>query len=106
MSFFSPSGLDVRLPPPPAGAGEVTIGVRPEHVRRWNGRTDLIGPVAGHVAFVEALGRETFLGVDVGGARMVVFEEGRSSVVPGDEIEFGLVASGLRYFSSDSGRAL
>jgi ABC-type sugar transport system ATPase subunit len=115
MSFFDASangaglraeGLGVTLPAPPSSAGGVTVGVRPEHVRRWNGRTDLIGPVSGSVAFVEALGRETFLGVDAGGARVVVFEEGRSSVAPGDSIEFGLVPAGLRYFASDTGRAL
>src|SRR3954449_2332370 len=97
MSFFDAAanggglraaGLGVTLPPPPSSAGGVTVGVRPEHVRRWNGRSDLIGPVSGSVAFVEALGRETFLGVDAGGARVVVFEEGRSSVAPGDSIEF------------------
>jgi ABC-type sugar transport system ATPase subunit len=117
MSFFEAAngsgtlraeGLDVALPAPPAAAGgpAVTIGVRPEHVRRWNGRSDLIGPVSGSVAFVEALGRETFLGVDVGDSRVVVFEEGRSTVVPGDRIEFGLVPAGLRYFAADTGRAL
>jgi hypothetical protein len=37
---------------------------------------------------------------------VVVFEEGRSSVVPGNSIEFGLVPEGLRYFASDTGRAL
>jgi ABC-type sugar transport system ATPase subunit len=101
------AGLDVTLPAPAASSGgDVTVGVRPEHVRRWNGRGDLIGPIAGSVAFVEALGRETFLGVDAGGSRLVVFEEGRSSVVPGDRIEFGLVPSGLRYFAADTGRAL
>jgi ABC-type sugar transport system ATPase subunit len=99
-------GVDVRLPrtelPSP-----VTVGVRPEHARRWgNGRTDLAGPLSGSVAFVEALGRETFLGVDVGGSRVVVFEEGRSAVVPGDSIEFGLIPSGLRYFAPDTGEAL
>ncbi len=118
MAFFDASpadgngalraaGLDVAIPAPPAASGAaVTVGVRPEHVRRWNGRGDLIGPVSGSVAFVEALGRETFLGVDSGGARVVVFEEGRSSAVPGDRIEFGLVPAGLRYFATDTGRAL
>ena len=61
---------------------------------------------AGTVAFVEALGRETFVGVDVGEARLVVFEEGRATRDVGDEIEFGLVESGLRYFSTESGAAL
>jgi ABC-type sugar transport system ATPase subunit len=111
MSFFDASngraeGLDVALPAREGANGAVTVGVRPEHVRRWNGRGDLIGPVSGSVAFVEALGRETFLGVDAGGARLVVFEEGRSAAVPGDRIEFGLVASGLRYFSAETGAAL
>ena len=77
------------------------VGVRPEHVRPW--RDGLIGPLRGRVAFVEALGRETFVGVDVGEARLVVFEEGRAVRDVGDEIEFGLVESGLRYF--DAGHA-
>jgi ABC-type sugar transport system ATPase subunit len=101
------AGLDVALPAPASlSSADVTVGVRPEHVRRWNGRGDLIGPISGSVAFVEALGRETFLGVDAGGARVVVFEEGRSSAVPGDQIEFGLVPAGLRYFAADTGQAL
>ena len=58
------------------------------------------------MAFVEALGRETFVGVDVGDARLVVFEEGRAARDVGDEMEFGLVESGLRYFHADSGAAL
>jgi ABC-type sugar transport system ATPase subunit len=101
-------GLDLRLPsaaPVPLPAS-VIVGVRPEHVRRWNGRPELAGPVSGRVAFVESLGRETFLGVDAGESRVVVFEEGRSSAAPGDTIDFGLVPSGLRYFSSETGQAL
>jgi ABC-type sugar transport system ATPase subunit len=86
---------------------QVTVGVRPEHARRWNGDGGgLVGPLHGRVAFVEALGRETFLGVDSGAGRVVVFEEGRVAVLPGDEIAFGLVPEGLRYFEADSGRAL
>jgi ABC-type sugar transport system ATPase subunit len=84
----------------------VTVGVRPEHARRWSDATGLTGPLKGTVAFVEALGRETFLGVDCGAGRVIVFEEGRAAVLPGDEIEFGLVGAGLRYFAADSGRAL
>jgi ABC-type sugar transport system ATPase subunit len=115
MSFFAAAangsglhaeGLALALPAPAGLAGPVTVGVRPEHVRRWNGRPDLVGPISGQVAFVEALGRETFLGVDAGGSRVVVFEEGRSTAAPGDSIEFGLVPAGLRYFSSEDGRAL
>ena len=72
MSFFEASVADGRLRAaeidlsvngaslPPS----VVVGVRPEHARPW--REGLIGPLRGQVAFVEALGRETFIGVDVG----------------------------------------
>jgi ABC-type sugar transport system ATPase subunit len=96
MSFLEPSvavGLGLR---------DAVVGVRPEHARRW--RDGLVGPLTGTVAFVEALGRETFLGVDVDGSRLVVFEEGRGSAEIGSEISFGLVRDGLRYFDAD-GRA-
>jgi ABC-type sugar transport system ATPase subunit len=102
MSFLEPAAA--------AGLGlpraDAVVGVRPEHARRWRGDDGLVGPLQGTVAFVEALGRETFLGVDVDGSRLVVFEEGRAAVLPGDRIEFGLVPDGLRYFAVDSGRAL
>jgi ABC-type sugar transport system ATPase subunit len=96
MSFFTGKQVGLQLPD--------VVGVRPEHVRPW--REGLIGPLKGRVAFVEALGRETFVGVDVGDARLVVFEEGRAVRDVGDEMEFGLVESGLRYFHADSGAAL
>jgi ABC-type sugar transport system ATPase subunit len=88
-------GVDV-----PAGA---VVGVRPEHARPW--REGLIGPLRGTVAFVEALGRETFVGVDVGDTRLVVFEEGRATRDVGEEMEFGLVRSGLRHFDAETGAA-
>jgi ABC-type sugar transport system ATPase subunit len=84
-------------------AGAV-VGVRPEHARPW--RDGLVGPFKGTVAFVEALGRETFVGVDVGETRLVVFEEGRATRDVGEELEFGLVEPGLRYFDPASGSAL
>jgi ABC-type sugar transport system ATPase subunit len=98
MSFLEP-GAAVAL-----GLRDAVVGVRPEHARRW--REGLIGPLRGTVAFVEALGRETFLGVDVGDTRLIVFEEGRAAADVGSEISFGLVADGLRYFDPESGRAL
>src|SRR6185436_17507470 len=93
MSFFAMGSLDVSLNGHPAGR---IVGVRPEHARVW--RDGLVGPLRGRVAFVEALGRETFIGVDVGESRLVVFEEGRATRDVGEEIEFGLVHSVLRYF--------
>jgi ABC-type sugar transport system ATPase subunit len=99
MSFLEPAEA-VRH-----GLGEHVVGVRPEHARRWRSE-GLLGPLSGTVAFVEALGRETFIGVDVEGGRLVVCEEGRVAAEPGEPIELGLVGSGLRYFDADSGLAI
>src|SRR5690348_2735296 len=79
------------LEPPEAvahGLRDAVVGVRPEHARRWRSE-GLLGPLRGTVAFVEALGRETFIGVDVEGARLVVCEEGRVAAEPGEPIELG-----------------
>jgi ABC-type sugar transport system ATPase subunit len=77
----------------------VVIGVRPEHVRPW--AEGLVGPYDGHVAFVEALGRETLVGVDVVGARLVAAVEGRADYAVGEPIRVGLVAEGMRRFGPD-----
>jgi ABC-type sugar transport system ATPase subunit len=80
------------------------IGVRPEHVKPWE--DGLLGPIEGEVAFVEALGRETLVGVDTSdGARLVAVLEGRADPLPGEPFRVGLVESGLRRFGAD-GRAL
>jgi ABC-type sugar transport system ATPase subunit len=113
MSFVEASASDGRLRAPEIDVAlsngrplpeSVVVGVRPEHARPW--REGLVGPLRGRVAFVEALGRETFVGVDVGSSRLVVLEEGRAMRDVGETIEFGLVPSGLRFFDSSSGAAL
>jgi ABC-type sugar transport system ATPase subunit len=96
--------IDVVAP----GAGglpeEAIVGVRPECARLWDGGgAGLIGPVPGEVAYVEALGRETFVGVDCGDARLVVHHDGRSTLLPGDRVEFGLAPDGLRFFDAGPG---
>jgi len=100
--------VDLRLPGLPPLAGELTVGVRPEAARLWNGGAPdgLVGPLQGSVAYVEALGRETFVGVDMGGARLAVLQEGRIALAPGDRVEFGLVPGGLRFFSPADGAAI
>jgi ABC-type sugar transport system ATPase subunit len=83
----------------PAEDGAV-VGVRPEHVRPW--AEGLVGPVDGRVAFVEALGRETLVGVDTEpGTRLVAAMEGRAAYAVGDPIRLGLVAEGMRRFGAD-----
>jgi ABC-type sugar transport system ATPase subunit len=99
--------LDLRV----AGArelpGQVTVGVRPEGARPWNGAAGgWLGPVRGTVEYVEALGRETFLGVATDGARLVVHQDGRATLDVGDAIEFGIAPAGLRFFDPDGGAAI
>jgi ABC-type sugar transport system ATPase subunit len=96
--------VDVRIPGAPDLPGEVTVGVRPEAARLWDSARDgIVGPLRGTVAYVEALGRETFIGVDVAGSRLAVHQEGRTRLQPGDAVELGLVPGALRYFAADSG---
>jgi ABC-type sugar transport system ATPase subunit len=101
-------GFDLRAPGAGAEApGELILGVRPEHARLWRDGAGLLGPLAGTVAYVEALGRETFLGVDVGHAvRVVVSVDGRASERLGDSVRFGLAPDGLRLFAPEDGHAL
>jgi ABC-type sugar transport system ATPase subunit len=86
----------------PAG---VVVGVRPEYARPW--ADGLIGPLEGRVEYVEALGRETFVGVRTGpGTLLVAQVEGRARPRPGDPFRIGLVGEGLRFFDPGSGAAL
>jgi ABC-type sugar transport system ATPase subunit len=66
----------------------------------------MVGPVAGEVSYVEALGRETFVGVEVGDARVVVHHDGRAALLPGDRVEFGLLPGALRFFDPADGTAV
>ena len=101
---FAPAG---RLPLELGVPAEVIVGVRPEHVRPWQGADGLLGPLDGVVEYVEALGRETFLGVrHEEETRLVLCVEGRSPSQPGDRVTYGLVRDGLRFFDPESGAAL
>ena len=73
------------------------LGVRPEHVRPWS--DGLLGPIEGRVAYVEALGRETLVGVETdAGATLVTVLEGRARVEVGETLPLGLIESGVRRF--------
>jgi multiple sugar transport system ATP-binding protein len=100
---------DVRLPLA-ADADvprEVIAGVRPEHTRLWETEPGLIGPLDGSVEHVEALGRETLLGVlGPGGARFVIEAEGHVRANPGDTLRFGLRKGWLYLFDAADERAL
>jgi len=73
------------------------LGVRPEHVRPWD--DGLLGPIEGRVSYVEALGRETLVGVATdAGATLVTVLEGRARVEVGEPLRLGLVEAGVRRF--------
>ena len=73
------------------------LGVRPEHVRPWS--EGLLGPIEGRVAYVEALGRETLVGVETdAGATLVTVLAGRARVDVGERLRLGLVEAGVRRF--------
>jgi ABC-type sugar transport system ATPase subunit len=76
------------------------LGVRPEHVRPWDEDPPaLLGPIEGRVAYVEALGRETLVGVETGaGATLVTVLEGRARLEVGEPLRLGLVEAGVRRF--------
>jgi len=85
------------------GEDGTRIGVRPEHVRPW--QDGLHGPIDGRVAYVEALGRETLVGVDAdGGQRLVAVFEGRAELEVGAPLRVGLVPAGMQRFAADGRR--
>jgi ABC-type sugar transport system ATPase subunit len=92
MSFAPAERLGLE----PAGA---TVGVRPEFARPWE--DGMVGPFEGTVEYVEALGRETFLGVD----GLVLQVDGRAAAQVGDVVRYGLVRDGLRFFDAQTGAA-
>jgi ABC-type sugar transport system ATPase subunit len=75
------------------------LGVRPEHVRPWS--DGLLGPIEGRVAYVEALGRETLVGVETEpGTTLVTVLEGRARLEVGEPLRLGLVEAGVRRFGA------
>ncbi len=91
----------VALPP------EVVLGVRPEHARLWRDGVGLIGPIDGRVAYVEMLGRETFIGVDAAvGAQFTIHAEPDTPIRSGDAVRFGLEPGRLHLFDAETQKAL
>jgi ABC-type sugar transport system ATPase subunit len=100
-------GVELRLPGVEPPQDELILGVRPEHLLPWSADSNLLGPLEGAVEYVEALGRETFLGVRQDAeTRLVVCVQGRAAVQPGDRMAYGVVPEGVRLFDPESGRAL
>jgi len=98
MAFARPGAL-------PGVPADAVVGVRPEFARPW--QDGLLGPLEGRVEYVEALGRETFVGVRADTDTLLVVEvDGRARVQPGESFRFGLDRAGLRYFDPQTGAAI
>jgi ABC-type sugar transport system ATPase subunit len=94
--------VDVRELP-----ADVIVGVRPEVCVPWFEGSGLLGPIDGVVEYVEALGRETFIGVEVAdGARLVIEADGSVRVGLGDTFQLGLRPRGLHLFDAADGARL
>jgi hypothetical protein len=60
---------------------------------------DLVGPIEGRAGYVEMLGRETFIGIEIeGGTRFTVHAEPDVPVPQGDRVVFGLERGRLYLF--------
>jgi ABC-type sugar transport system ATPase subunit len=82
---------------------ELIVGVRPEHVRPWSADAGLEGPFTGVVESIEALGRETFVGVRAGeGLEFIVRFDGAASHQLGERLEFGIERSRAMLFDPQS----
>jgi ABC-type sugar transport system ATPase subunit len=83
----------------------VIAGVRPEHVRPWG--DGLTGPFDGSVESIEALGRETFVGVRCADdLAFVVRFEGTAHHVLGETLRFGIEPGRVHLFDPESETAL
>ena len=61
----------------------------------------------GRATFVELLGRETLVGVEVDGdVQLSLLADADASVAPGDRVRFGIEPHRLYLFDVDTSRAL
>jgi ABC-type sugar transport system ATPase subunit len=100
---------EVRLVVPADGAvpDVLILGVRPEHALLWDDGAGLVGPLEGSVDYVEALGRETFIGLSVApGAQFVVEAEGHVRAEVGESLRFGVRPGRLHVFDARTEQAL
>ena len=85
----------------------VVAGVRPEHVRPWSPDAGLAGPFQGDVESIEALGRETFVGVRcTPDLAFTVRFEGTSHHTLGEPLRFGIEPGRIHLFDPGSETAV
>ncbi|TCT10755.1 carbohydrate ABC transporter ATP-binding protein (CUT1 family) [Tepidamorphus gemmatus] len=91
-----PAGL---IPDAGAPAGAVTLGLRTEHLRITAKPN---GGACGTVAWIEHLGDQNHLHVEIGGRRLTVLADPDTDLAVGDTV--GVEAVGALYFGADGSR--
>jgi ABC-type sugar transport system ATPase subunit len=91
--FRTTAGL-VDVAPPVRVPGEITLGIRPDHVALAGA-----GAFGGQVDVVENLGREHHVHVRAGDARLTVVHRGPGAPKPGDDVRVTLDVDELHWFA-------
>ena len=96
---------DIRLPMtlPPAAAGPLTAGIRPEHLELAEaGAAPLLLPVA----MVEPQGAETLVHGELAGCMLTARVPGTYTVAAGDRLPLRFAAEHVHLFAADEGQRL
>jgi multiple sugar transport system ATP-binding protein len=100
----SVEALGARWPVPagakPSDGQPVKYGIRPEHLNPGS-----VG-IRAEVLVVEPLGAETEFLVKIGGTRLTVLADGRSSAKPGDTLSLAPESANAHIFDAASGNRL
>jgi ABC-type sugar transport system ATPase subunit len=99
-----------RLPLPGVEEGPVRVGVRPHDVALRRGPTRPVeagrAELRARVAFVEALGTQTLIECDLGGARLLASAEGTHAWSEGEPVWLGFDLAAVHVFQAASGQRL
>jgi ABC-type sugar transport system ATPase subunit len=103
LHAFGAELRETSTPSTTIARGTYTIGVRPEDLRVYGGRSEgWLGPIPGRLTFVEDLGRERFIYVEVGGtSNLTVQADSWGREVVGDRVEVFCRVAGMHVFDAD-----
>jgi len=110
-TYFMARADDFRLPvtdgrsPLAVGAQEVTLGVRPEHVRVETGGVPESSPgIPATVDVVEPMGSEMFVYLNVGTINLTARVSPNTLLRPGDKVTASFEAGRLHFFAAGGSR--
>lgn len=82
---------------------DITIGIRPEHFEIVNEGSYLF---AGEVKYVERVGRDILIKVDIENYTINVLQSGETEIVKGDKIKLNALETNIHSFDNKTGRRL